>query len=189
MFIVSSCFIRRFKIGDNINHNLETLRLLYALSDEDSKKRVPLRKPIILILVSVAEAMLYDFLVRIQSSEHMATLPAETVEVLQTKKYSQLNHFIAIARSHDLLSAGDELYDQLDKLRKLRNRIHIQNEKNHFEQDERVAFRFQRQREAESVLENIAKSLALYHPRKTTTHGFVADFEFPWDEHWDFGDG
>jgi hypothetical protein len=185
VFTVSSRFVRVFKIGDNINHNLETLRLLYALCDEDRAKRVLLRKPIIIILVSAAEAMLYDFLLRISSKEHMSTLSPETVGTLRTKQYSRLTHFVAVARAHDLFDADDEFYDQLDELRKLRNRVHIQNEKNHFERDERAAFREDRQREAERVLEYIAKHLSLKHPRSSTTHGYVADFEFPWEEHWD----
>lgn len=187
MFSVSSCFIQTFKIGDNINHNLKIVRTLYELSEGDHSVRVILRKPIIVTLVSVAEAMLYDFISRIQSAERIATLPANTVYALRDKKYKELTTLISGARKHDLFNTGDEFYDQLDELRKLRNRVHIQNEKNHFERDEPHAFSAQRQRDAESVVEYVAKFLSINHPRATGLHGYVNDLEFPWTERWDFG--
>ena len=132
--------------------------------------------------------MLYDFMLRIQSSEPVSTLSTETVAALKAKDYSKLTNLVNGAKTHDLFSADDAFYEQLDELRKLRNRVHIQNEKNHFERDDARAFSVSRQRSAESALEYIAKFLAQKHPRKLTMQGFVADFELPWDEHWDFGD-
>ncbi len=185
-FTVSSCFVADFKIGDNINHNLETLRLFYRLCDEDWALYPVLRKPIIVTLVSIAEAMLYDFIARIQSPEHVRTLPPKIVAALNAGDYLKLTNLISGAKAYNLFEAGDEFYEQLDELRKLRNRVHIQNEKEHFELDETKAFSAARKRKAEEALEYSAKFLALNHPRMETTHGFVADFEFPWEEHWDF---
>src|SRR5262245_56529237 len=57
MFIINSSFIGGYKLGDNINHNLQTLTPLYAAYDQaDAKTRRLLCKPIILIIVSVLEA-------------------------------------------------------------------------------------------------------------------------------------
>jgi len=187
MFIVSSCFIADFAIGDNINRNLDTLRLFYTLGAEDSSKWPLLRKPIIVILVSIAEAIVYDFISRIQSKEYVATLPPETVAALREKDFLKLTNLIKGAKKFDLFKANDDFYEQLDELRKLRNRVHIQNEKRHFERKEAVAFNGARQREAETALEYIAKFLAAEHPRGATTHGFVADLNLPWNEHGDFG--
>jgi hypothetical protein len=187
MFIVSSCFIADFAIGDNINRNLDTLRLFYTLGAEDSSKWPLLRKPIIVILVSVAEALLYDFISRIQSKENVATLPPETVTALREKDFSKLANLIDGARKFDLFKADDDFYKQLDELRKLRNRVHIQNEREHFQRKEAVAFNALRQREAEKALEYIAKFLAAEHPREASTHGFVTDLKLPWSEHGDFG--
>jgi hypothetical protein len=184
MFTVQAKFVRHFKIGDNINSNLETLRLLYEVADANAKNAILLRKPITIILVSIAEAMLYDFIGRIQSIEHVNTLPAATVGEVKTKKYTKLTHFIAGARKHNLLSADQDFYDQLDVLADLRNRIHIQDAKKSVERDERAAFSAKRQREAEEVVEYIAKYFAEDHPRSQTTYGYVADFEFPWAEHY-----
>jgi hypothetical protein len=187
VFIVSSSFIADFAIGDNINRNLDTLRLFYTLGAEDSSKWPLLRKPIIVILVSIAEAMVYDFISRIQSKEYVATLPPETVAALREKDFLKLANLIDGAKKFDLFKANDDFYKQLDELRKLRNRVHIQNEREHFQRKEVFAFTGARQREAETALEYIAKFLAAEHPRWPTTHGFVADLNLPWGEHWDFG--
>jgi len=67
MLKVSSCFILNFKLGDNINHNLSVLALLYDYynrEDEDGKRL--LCKPIIILLVSIIEAVLHDFHSRIR---------------------------------------------------------------------------------------------------------------------------
>ncbi len=184
MFTVSSCFIANFKIGDNINYNLATLRCLYSVTRNDPLADHALRKPTIVTLVSVAEAILYDFVRRIQSREHVATLSKAVVTKIKTKKYPELSHLIAAARKHDLFEADERFYEQLDKLRELRNRVHIQNEKRHFEANESDAFTKKRLRAAEEAVEYISKYLAGRHARDISLHSYVADFKFPWNEHY-----
>ena len=62
MFTVSSGFMGDFKLGDNINHNLEILALLYrqqaSSGYHDSRL---LCKPITLTIASICEAILSDF--------------------------------------------------------------------------------------------------------------------------------
>ena len=183
MFAVSSDFIRVFKIGDNINYNLATLKLLYELSDEDKSRSSALRKPVIVTIVSIAEAMLYDFIGRIQSKEHVGTLPRETVLQIRARDYSKLANLVSGAKKYDLFEEDEDFYNRIDELRKLRNRVHIQNEKEHFERDEARAFSSDRQRNAEQMLETVSKSLARNHPRNSRARGFVKAFEFPWEEH------
>jgi hypothetical protein len=69
MFVVSSNFIGNFKVGDNINHNLNILSLLYRQFGQanDHDKRL-LCKPIILIIVSIIEAILHDLHFRIRNN-------------------------------------------------------------------------------------------------------------------------
>lgn len=186
MFSISSCFIADFKIGDNINSNLKTLRVLYEMCDEDTARRKHLRKPIIITLVSVAEAMLYDFIRRVQSGERVPTLPKTILQALKGKDYSKLTNLVSGAKTHDLFQADAQLYEQIEELRQLRNRVHIQNERNHFERDELRAFSAARQIRAEEVLEYIAKFLAANHPRNASLHGYVGDLQCPWEERWDF---
>jgi hypothetical protein len=67
MFSIESKFIGNFKLGDNIVHNLNVLDLLYRVyADEDNEGKRLLCKPIILLLVSIIEAVLYDLHDRIK---------------------------------------------------------------------------------------------------------------------------
>src|SRR5262249_16202573 len=75
-------------------------------------------------------------------------------------------------------------YDVLDELRRLRNRIHIQNTKNDFEADEYNAFTIARKTKAEQALEKTMKTLAANHPRPVHTQGYVPDFSLPWAGHY-----
>jgi hypothetical protein len=184
MFIVDSSFIGDFSLGDNINHNLRVATLLYehfATADTD-KKRL-LCKPIILTLVSVTEAMLHDLHVRIRTFtiEGVLNIPSEIVDYVRGKRIDELEKYIASARKHNLFDANDStFYDSLDQLRRLRNRIHIQNTKGDFEEKEYNAFTDARKTLAEKVLEKTAKTMASKYPRDKH---YVDPFEFPWKEH------
>jgi hypothetical protein len=67
-------------------------------------------------------------------------------------------------------------------LRRLRNRIHIQNSKGHFEPDEFSAFTESRKIKAEKVLERTIKTMAQKYDRGAE-YKYVSDFELPWNEH------
>lgn len=182
MFSVPANFIANFKIGDNINKNLATVRLLYELCDEDPARGQRLRKPITVALVSIAEAMLYDFIRRIQSNEAVPSISSEVVLALKGKNLTEFTHFIVHARKHKLFGENPAFYERGDELRKLRNRIHIQNEKEQFQRDEDKAFTLARQKNAEEIVEYISKYLLKNHSRSKSTHGFVGDLVFPWQE-------
>src|SRR4051812_26192085 len=101
MFIISSGFIGNFKIGDNINYNLDILALLYAQYAAASEHdRQLLRKPIVVIAVSIVEAMLYDFHARVKTfaREGVLSLTAAVSAYIRGKKLDVLEHYIASAR-------------------------------------------------------------------------------------------
>lgn len=77
----------------------------------------------------------------------------------------------------------EAIYDDLDQLRKLRNRVHIQNDKKHFEPNDSQAFSRDRQISAERTLEKLIKEISTNHPRPASASGHVSDFQLPWDEH------
>lgn len=129
-------FIGDFKLGDNINYNFSCLRVLYSSQDsmrmnnEDSSLFC---KPITLIIVSIIEALLYDLFSRITNNtrEGVRNIAEQVLNDVRSKTIDQLETYIAAARKHDLLGAtGTDLYIKLDELRKVRNRVHIQNVKN-----------------------------------------------------------
>lgn len=186
MFTIKSHFIAIFKVGDNINHNLQILSLLYRYFDSAKEEdRALLRKPIIIGLVSITEAILYDFHKRINlfTNEGVKNLPANVMAYIRGKKLDELGKYIDSARKHNLFQARDHrFYDILDELRKLRNRVHIQNTNGDFEPDECDAFSEKRRVLAEKVLEKVMRVMSAKYPRRESHH-FVEDFTLPWTAH------
>lgn len=67
-----------FKLGDNIVHNLNILRALYAFQNAgDPNQQRLLRKPIILLIAFIAEAVLFDLYLRIEeyTNEGVPNIP------------------------------------------------------------------------------------------------------------------
>lgn len=187
MFTVSAQFIGVFKVGDNINHNLEILELLYrSQADATGRHAHLLRKPIIVLLGSIGEAVLYDLHFRMRTYTHEGVLgiPASVLDRVRGKKLDKFELYISSAKKHELLGVKtDWIYDDLDTLRKLRNRIHIQNEKRDFEPNEWDAFSAPRQISAERSVEQLVKIISKNHPRPESVQGHVTDFRFPWNAH------
>lgn len=187
MFKVKSDFIGDFKLGDNINYNLKILSLLYKYrSDSTENIKILLYKPIIITLASICEAILYDLHSRIKYNtlEGVQNIAESAINLIRRKKIDEFEKYIASSKKHDLFDAKDsQLYEDLDTLRKLRNRIHIQNSKNHFEPDERNAFNYTRQIMAEKVVERVLKVVLQKYSRGQDLRGHVDDFELPWQEH------
>src|SRR5689334_17407863 len=139
MVTIKSNFMGNFKLGDNICFNLAILKTLYDLRAAGTAvQKRHLQKPITVMNVSIIEAVLYDLHLRVKTftSEGVANLQATVIEYIRGKKIDELERYIASAKKHDLFDQGDSgFYEALDDLRKIRNRVHIQNTKKHFEAD------------------------------------------------------
>jgi hypothetical protein len=184
MFALSSGFIWDFKTGDNISFNLKIVEMLYAhyAAADDGEKQL-LRKLIIVELVSITEAMLYDFHERVQGSirEGVDGLATSVIDYIRRKTLEEFEKCIVSARKHNLLGTRSQaIYNRLDELRRLRNRVHIQNSKGDFERDDSAAFSESRKELAERVLEKVVRALSEKYPRPEHAVGHVADFSFPW---------
>lgn len=115
-----------FKIGDNINYNLKILTLLYGYFNKtkttDEQKKL-LCKPI---------TILYDFYSKISTltKEGVKNIKNNTLISIRGKRIDQLEKYIANTKKHNFFdSNNNEIYKNLDLLRRTRNRIHIQNTK------------------------------------------------------------
>jgi hypothetical protein len=182
MVTISSGFIGSFKLGDNIVHNLDVLRELYATQKAGTPKQQELlRKPIIVAIASIAEAVLFDLYLRINSftREGVVNIPQAVLDEIRTKTIDEFAKYIDNAKSKSLLGPNPSIYDALTELRKLRNRIHIQNTRSHFEPDEIDAYNATRQSAAEDTLETLLKYMEHAYPR-TADKKCVADFVLPW---------
>lgn len=183
-FSVKANFIDVFKIGDNINFNLEVLKVLYESYDKlpDGKKLI---KPIVIINTSIAEAIFYDFIEnRIRKANRTEILFAEILDVLRGKKLDKFEHYIAQAEKYDFFDSKDsKFYEAMHSLRRKRNRIHIQNTAWEKPRDEGEVFDEKLKTLSEKVLEKILSTMILKYPRREEYHGYVRDFELPWSRH------
>jgi hypothetical protein len=183
MVAIESKFVGDFKVGDNIVHNLEVLELLYTqyAGASDRNKRL-LCKPITVLLVSILDAVLYDLHYRIRTftREGVRNVIESSAKYIRgLKKMDQFEKCIKSAEEHGLLEdKGGALYKQLDELRRLRNRIHIQNKNKDFEADEYDAFNENRKVLAEKALENTLRIMAVKYERNLD---YVKEFKLPWE--------
>ena len=181
MNIIKAGFIGNFKLGDNINYNLGILQALY---DKDKEENIcSLNKPITIIVISIIEALLYDFHFKAKwyTCEGITNVTDKVLFYIRNKKINRFNKYIKSARKHKIFNENDQLiYDDLETLRKLRNRIHIQNENNDFARDEADAFSIDRKILAEKTLEKIMKHMSENHDREFKN---VDDFILPWSAH------
>lgn len=187
MVTINSNFMGNFKLGDNICFNLAILKTLYDLrATGNPLQRRHLQKPIIVMNVSIIEAVLYDLHLRVKTftSEGVANLQATVIQYIRGKKIDELERYIASAKKHDLFDQSESgFYDGLDDLRKIRNRLHIQNTRKHFEPDDVTAFSEARLTLSEQALEHVMRTMARKYSRPQ--HNFVKDFVLPWQAHFE----
>lgn len=177
-----STFIWTFKKGDNIIYNFEILEALYSSKQKAYLNEKKLfNKPIILIIISIIECIFEDFTKRAKyrTRDPLPNLTLEQEQEYKTKQYDKLEHFIGVARKHNLFDSKGTIYDALDYLRRTRNRIHIQNNKSEFEDDEFKVFTDKRLQLSEMVLEIIIKKMVEKFPRQEADFD-VDKLKFPW---------
>jgi hypothetical protein len=180
---IRSSFIDSYKLGDNICFNLQCLDFLYdTYSVADLRKRALLRKPIILMLVSITEAVLYDFHRRIKlfTWEGVQNVGHVVAVYVRGKQLDELEKLIVSARKHNFFELEPAFYDDLNQLRRLRNRIHIQNVKRDFEPYDADAFSEPRKVLAERVLEKTLRTMLSRYDRGPSFN-YVNDFVLPWE--------
>lgn len=98
-------------------------------------------------------------------------------------KLNKYEKHIECAEKYSLYGpANTKIYVRLQELRKLRNRIHIQNKHGNFEPDEAKAFTFVRKRQAERTTEFILRYSSIQYGRPKHCY-HVANFSIPWEHH------
>ena len=122
--------------------------------------------------------------IRKYTVEGVKNIALDAMNYIRLKKIDEFEKYIASTKKHDLFDASNSsFYEDLDLLRKLRNRIHIQNSKNQLETDEHIVFNIDRQGTAEEVLEKVLKTMSNKYSRDGDFNRYVNDFELPWNEH------
>lgn len=184
-FKIPVTFMQFFKIGDNIDYNLKTQKILYdvyASLPENEKKY--LIKPIVIINSAIIEALMYDFIeFTIKHPNRTEVIPdlEEAAQYIRNKEVNKFCHYIDQFSKHNLLKMDSEkLYEAMRDLSKSRNRIHIQNDKYADPEDEKDCFTPDTKELSEKALEKTLRRLSELYPRREKYHKYVKDFCLPW---------
>jgi hypothetical protein len=179
-------FIWTFKISDNIIYNLNLIVRL--VRDHNNLQGRDYNKPILILCVSVIEAMLVDFLERLDSatrhfpsklSVDRENIKAElnrkqcdfqSIYEGQVYKYKRLQNFgykdlIEFYEHFHLLGKSPLNYRVLQDLGRFRNRVHIRNYFSNFERDESQVFSERRTQAAINIMVSVFKYLSENYPR------------------------
>jgi|SRR3989344_6524026 len=183
---ITGVFIWTFKKGDNIIYNFDILWSLYEAKKHYSGKKSLYNKPIIIILISIIECILDDFVRRIQnrSTDLLPNFKEQVIndfkykkkgQSVEIKKLEKFTHYINIVEKHKIFGSSDNFYKALDFLRDVRNKVHIQES----EADEYKIFTDHNLKLSEQVLERIIKYMIEKYPRwdkQETAQGIP----YPW---------
>ena len=184
MVIIQSRFIGNFVIGDNIVQNLKVLAVLYdQFNASNAVNKRLLCKPIVVLLGSIVEASLHDLHTRIRTFtvEDVKNITTATAkEIRDLARLDDFGKYINAARTHDLFDAADSgFYADLEKLRLLRNRVHIQNTKDKtLPAKEYTVFTTAQKDLAEQVTEKTLRTLSRKFARD---FDHVEELRLPWN--------
>lgn len=180
----TSQFFWDFKRMDNVNYNFQILESLYFFKKKEGDSSLFI-KPIMIILISIIECMLYDFLIRIKThkSDKIPNLEQCTINDIRTKEIDQFEVILAQVKTQNLLRASldSSVYSDLDLLRKIRNRIHIQNIKGQLALNEDSVFTEENLHLAQKTFERVCEVLCNVYPRWDKQPLLMADFPRPWN--------
>ena len=185
-------FFWSFKEMDNVNYNFAIIETLYKAKKQDHSNE-NFNKPIIIILLAIIECSLYDFFMRISghTRDPLPNLKKSIVYFFKsTKETDELKTLIGRIKSQNLLvvKPGDSLYEDLEFLRKIRNRIHIQNrnheldadKKTDYYKDEYFAYTDEILEKAQDCFEKVIGTLCNVYPRWNKSPLPMIDFPRPW---------
>lgn len=186
-------FVWGYKVGDNISYNFKQLFYLYEQRESKTKieEKNLYNKHISITIVSIIEAVLYDFIVRLsEATNHFPTSLSEEeknnikrdidkdkitiksgkYEYKRVKNYSN-KELKAILEKHSLLgNKSTSIYKEFEEACFLRNRIHIFNWFGNFEPDEEFVFSDDRLKKIEDLLVKIITYLSNNYSRPTDSN-------------------
>ena len=117
-------FIGDFKVGDNIVANAKALCRLSATNENNT-----FNKLMVVQEGSIVEAALDQIIYRAKNyaREGVPNIPADDLKKIRDTEIERFNNIIQAMKTHKLFDGlGGTIYDDLHRLRELRNRVHIQ---------------------------------------------------------------
>ena len=118
-------FIGDFEVADNMVRNGQALCALKAANED-----CVFNKLMVIQAGSIVEVALAQIIYRAQNfnREGVPNITEEERLEIADKKVDKLNNIIQLMKKYKILDGlgADEVYDELHKLRKYRNKVHIQ---------------------------------------------------------------
>lgn len=117
-------FVGDFKVGDNLRYNCGLLCSLSAANGNGA-----LNKMIVLQVAAILEAALIQIIYRAQNfnREGVPNIAEADRRKIEESKIDKFAVAIDVVRKYHVLDGlADEIYDERHRLRKYRNKIHIQ---------------------------------------------------------------
>jgi len=172
-------FLGDFKVGDNILANGMALCSLSSKNENGT-----FNKLIVVQAGSIVEAALDQIIYRAQNytKEGVPNIPADDLKKIRETKIERFNNIIQAMKAHHLLDGlGKGIYDDLHRLRMLRNRIHIQfdDEPGGLGRDDHTAFSDAEVAWSISLCVRVLKHLAERFPRPETLSVFAHKVSIP----------
>ena len=118
-----------FERKNNVVYNFNIIEFLIEDAIK-SKYQSYYYKPIIILMMSIIECALYDFLWRVKQAkiEGISVTATQKKEIESTNIPNTLQNYVEICLKRKLLgSDSSDIYSRLQKHIEYRNRIHIQN--------------------------------------------------------------
>lgn len=154
-----------YKIGDNVEYNLE---ILYKLGN--SNKTGVYNKMIIIQIASIVEVLMNDFVERCISATNQFSTAFDKSTQLKLKKILKRDEYsfaklINIFKAHNFLGKDQEIYKNLQLISDLRDRVHIYNWRQKFKKDESEVFTNENTEKVYSIFMSYIEYMALHHFR------------------------
>ena len=172
-----------FKIGDNIIYNLKIIFALYEASERTPQRAIIFYKPLIVLMVSIIEALMYDLVYRLHdATNHFPVnlikkkaeikrwtenkkVPLERSSSIKIIKY-KMPEAVSFFKKYEIFGpANATIYSELVAAAGMRNRIHIENYQRRFERDENAVFTKNRLEAIERIFEHILDIMGTLYVR------------------------
>ena len=177
----STSFVRDYKTGDNIGLNIQSIcALRKARETFPSGEKWKFNKPIVLMIVGVIEACLFEIVARARfnTREGVPNITQKQLAGVQRSKKGGFDFLVQTCKQLKILGPiHSEIYPILLELARLRDRIHIQNEHRFQPRCERKAFTDERVFRAEKCLEIVLAHLSTNYGRPAC---YAEPVDLPW---------
>jgi hypothetical protein len=170
-------FVGDFKVADNLVLNAEMLCKLAAANEGGIYNKL-----IVVQLGSIVEAALAQIIYRAQNynREGVPNISESDRSEIEGKIIDKFNSIIDVLKKYKVLDGlGDDIYDELHKLRKYRNKVHIQDDVEGASRDEKAAFTDEVCVWALRLTVRLLKYLSEHLSRPRELHHYVSSLWIP----------